>query len=72
MGITYPKAIMSRTELEELGIPRTLLERAYADPKQTFAQKLNPLKKHSKIIFMTDGFEEWRQKQADIERRGRR
>ena len=62
---------MSRTELEGLGIPRTLLERAYEDPKQTFAQKLNPSKKHSKIIFMTEGFEAWRMKQAELERKAR-
>lgn len=72
MGITYPKAIMSRTELEAIGIPRTLLERAYADPRQDFAHKLNPTKKHSKIIFLTEGFEAWRLKQADVERKGRR
>ena len=71
MKIEYPKAVMSRSELEEMGIPRGILERAYADPKQDFAQKVNPMLKHSKIMFVTEGFEAWRQKQQQLERRAR-
>lgn len=71
MEIKYPKPVMSRTELEELGIPRGLLELAYADPKQDFAQKVDPTRKHSKILFITEGFETWRQKRQELERKAK-
>lgn len=71
MAIKYPKAVMSRTELEAMGIPRGLLEIAYADPKQDFAQKVDPTRKHSKIMFITEGFEAWRVKRQENERKAR-
>lgn len=42
----YPKAIMRRKELVEMGFPYELLDRAYRAPGQKFAQKINPYKKH--------------------------
>ena len=72
MKINYPKAVMSRTELEALGIPRGLLEIAYADPKQDFAQKVDPTRKRSKIMFVTEGFEAWRLKRLELERKAAR
>ena len=71
MAIKYPKAVMSRTELEAMGSPRGLLEIAYADPKQDFAQKVDPTRKHSKIMFITEGFEAWRVKRQENERKAR-
>ena len=60
----YPKPIMKRTELMDMGFPETYLDRAYASEGQTFATKMNPLKPKSPVIYDTKGFEEWRQ--ADI------
>ncbi len=72
MEIIYPKAVMTRSELEELGIPRGILEAAYEDPKQDFAQKVNSALKSSKIMYITAGFEAWRQRRQEMERKGRR
>lgn len=72
MEIKYPKPIMSRSELMELGIPRGMLEIAYADPNQTFAQKVNPANPHSKVVYITEGFEAWRKKRFEMEMKARR
>ncbi len=62
----YPKAIMSLKEMQELGFPKTLLLRSRMEPGQTFAFKKNPAVTTSPILFDTEGFEKWRQKQARI------
>lgn len=61
--MNYPKLLMSRNELINFGISRTELEIAYLAPGQTFAKKVNPLKKNSPIKYDTEGFEKWRQKE---------
>lgn len=38
----YPKAIMTTSELKEMGFTRTYLERAYHSKSNTFATKVNP------------------------------
>lgn len=65
----YPKQIMSKPELERMGFPKALLQRAYRDKNQRFAQRVNPLNEKSTIIFDTTGFEEWRQQQIKMETR---
>jgi len=65
----YSKPFMTKGELIRAGIPRELLEQAYADKKQRFAMKLNPHKKSSNIVYETEEFEKWRLKQIDIQRR---
>lgn len=65
----YPKQIMSKPELERMGFPKALLQRAYRDKNQTFAQRVNPLNEKSTIIFDTAGFEAWRQQQIKMEAR---
>ncbi len=69
----YPKPIMSRNELiTQMGLPESMLMRAFATPGQTFAWKANPAHKRSPILFDTDGFEEWRIKECHVQERARR
>ena len=63
----YPKPVMSIKELAQMGFPRTFLMNAYYEKGQTFAQKANPLKKTSLIIFDTEAFEKWRLKRLKME-----
>ena len=63
----YPKPIMKRTELMEMGFPETYLNRAYASKGQTFATKMNPLKKKSPVLYDTAGFERWRQEEIKMQ-----
>ena len=64
----YPKPIMRKTELMAIfGFPEEFLDRAYRQRGQTFAQKLNPTKRNSPIIFDTVGFEKWRMSQLQME-----
>lgn len=65
----YPKQIMSKPELERMGFPRAFLEKAYKDKSQDFAQKINPGKKTSTVIFETEGFERWRMQQLEMEKK---
>ena len=65
----YSKPFMKKNELIKAGVPRELLEQAYADKKQRFAYKLNPHIKNSHIVYETEEFEKWRLKQIDIQRR---
>lgn len=64
----YPKPIMRKTELmKQLGFPEELLDRAYRQKGQDFAQKINPAKRGSPIIFDTAKFEKWRMEQLIME-----
>ena len=63
----YPKAVMKKTELEKMGFPEEFLFRAYRVRGQTFAQKLNPAKRNSPILFDTSGFDKWRMNQLELE-----
>lgn len=63
----YPKPFMKTSELAKLGIPRQMLMDAYREKGQRFAQKINPGKKTSPLIFETSEFEKWRMKQLEME-----
>ena len=66
----YPKPFMRLKELHKMGIPKEFLLEAYRTKGQTFAQKINPLKSNSPIIFDTDGFEKWRISRCKVENAG--
>ena len=63
----YPKPMMKTSELRKMGFPEELLYVAYLSKGQRFAQKINPLKKNSAIVFDTAEFEKWRIKQLVAE-----
>lgn len=65
----YPKPIMKITELNEMGFPKEFLMVAYRTKGQDFAQKVNPLKRNSPIIFETEKFEKYRLKKLAMENR---
>lgn len=67
--MVYPKPYMRKRELVRMGIPSEMLDRAYRSKGQRFAQKIDPTKSNSPILFDTDGFERWRMKQMNIEQR---
>ena len=58
--MVYQKPFMRLQELHRLGLPKEFLFTAYRSKGQTFAQKIDPTKPNSPIIFDTDGFEKWR------------
>lgn len=62
----YPKKVMKKTELMEIGFPEEMLLRASREKGQTFAFKMNPLAKNSSLLFDTDGFEKWRLQQVKL------
>lgn len=70
--MTYPKQVMRLSELEALGFPKEMLMRAYNSREQNFANKVNPFKKNSPIIFDVEGFENWRLKQVRASKGGLR
>ena len=63
----YPKEIMRKSELAEMGFPEEFLDRAYRFKGQDFAQKIDPSKRNSPLIFDTEGLEEWRKRQIKME-----
>lgn len=63
----YEKAIMRLTELKKKGFPEEFLLRAYRIRGQRFAQKQNPFKRNSPIIFDTEEFEKWRQREMKLQ-----
>lgn len=56
----YAKPVMRLQELVKMGFPETFLLDAYRSHGQTFAQKKDPNKVNSPIIFDTEEFEKWR------------
>lgn len=68
----YPKPVMHKTELLDMGFTRTYLDRAIAAPGQTFAWPINPANKSSPVLFDTEGFERWRLKEVAMRERARR
>lgn len=58
----YPKQIMRKTELMEMGFPEEYLMRIYRTKGQDVACKVNPSCANSPIIFDTEGLEKWRSK----------
>lgn len=65
----YPSPIMKLRELMQLGFPEEFLLTAYRTKGQDFAQKINPTKKNSPIIFDTEKFEDYRMKKLAMENR---
>lgn len=66
--LKYPRQIMRLSEMkEQMGFPEELLLNAYRTKGQKFAQKINPMKKNSPIIFYTEEFEKWRMKIQETE-----
>lgn len=71
--MNYPRELMRKTELQrECHLSPELLEKAYRTPGQDFAFKMDPTKKNSPILFMTDGLERWIQKRIQMEQRARK
>ncbi|MCB6414522.1 hypothetical protein LI221_05485 [Faecalimonas umbilicata] len=68
----YPKEIMRKSDLIKMGFPEELLDRAYRCRGQAFAQKIDPSKKNSPLIFDTAGFERWRLDQIKAEQQSMR
>lgn len=62
----YPKRIMRKSELIKLGFSKTQLEIAYLSKGQSFARKINPLKRNSPILFDTEGLEKFLQRQSKL------
>ena len=63
----YPKAVMRMQELVKMGFPETFLMAAYRSRGQTFAQKKDPNKSNSPILFDTEEFDKWRIRRLKIE-----
>ena len=55
----FPKPIMTISELNEMGFSKESLLTAYRAKGQTFARKLNPQSRNSKIEFDTTEFYKW-------------
>ena len=64
----FEKRFMKRSELLAMGLPETMLDRAYRDPKQDFAVKQNPVKPNSPIIYDTDAPKKWWDRQIRTQR----
>lgn len=76
--MTYPKPVMSKPELMQMGFPRTLMDRAFRERGQKMAWRINPKNNRSTILFDTEEFEKWRIGQSKLlnmevpdEKRGR-
>lgn len=66
--MTFPKACMSIDELADFtGLSRDYLLEAYRRRDNNFAKKLNPAARNSKIVFDTEKFEQWWEKQIKME-----
>lgn len=66
MTIQYPKEILKKAEMMDLGFPEEMLLRATQEKNQNFAFKLNPLAKNSPWMFITSGFDQWLQEQIKL------
>lgn len=66
----YSKPIMSRSELIKMGFPREYLDRAYRSKANNFASKMNPTARNSPILFDTELFEVWRQREIKAQKGG--
>ena len=64
----FEKRFMKRSELVAMGLPAAMLDRAFRDPKQTFAVKQNPIKPNSTIIYDTDALKKWWDRQIRTQR----
>lgn len=68
----YPKNVMNRKELIQMGFSESYLMRALSTPDQTFAWRQNPANRTSPILFDTAGFEEWRVKDCQMQEKARK
>ena len=68
----YPSQIMKISDLEQMGFPKEYLLRAYHSRGQTFATKMNPAKRKSPIIFNTEGFDKWMQREIKAQQSAER
>lgn len=57
--MVYPKPFMRLQEMCGMGLSKEFLMDAYRSKGQTFAQKLNPMKSNSPIVFDTVEFDKW-------------
>lgn len=65
--MNYPKPVMRKAELIEMGIAEAFLDRAFRAKGQTFAWKATN-KRNSPILFDTEGFEKYRLTQCGLGR----
>lgn len=63
----YPKPMMRLKELMAMGIPESMLMNAYREVGQNFAQKIDPKRSNSPIVFDTAEFDKWRMKMQRAE-----
>lgn len=63
----YPKTMMKIKELMDRGIPESMLMNAYREKGQNFAQKIDPKRPNSPIVFDTAEFDKWRMKMQRAE-----
>lgn len=63
----YPKPMMRLKELMAMGIPESMLMNAYREKGQNFAQKIDPKRSNSPIVFDTEEFDKWRLKMLQTE-----
>ena len=54
----YPRPIMKKTELQEMGFPRDFLTKAYL--KGGIAWKADPIKRNSAVLYDTQALEKYR------------
>lgn len=64
--MNYPKKVMRKNELIEMGFPEEFLLRASVEKADRIAWKINPVKKNSPLLFDTEALEKWRLRQAEI------
>lgn len=63
----YEKPVMKIKELVAMGFPKEMLMNAYRYPGQRFAQKIDPAKKNSPIVFNTEEFDKWLRRRQKTE-----
>lgn len=60
----YPKQVMKKSELVAMGFTDEYLMYVYRNNRNAIAWKMNPTKINSAILFDTEEFEKFRQRQA--------
>lgn len=64
--MNYPKKVMRKNELMDMGFPEEFLLRASVEKTDRIAWKVNPVKRNSPLLFDTEALEKWRLRQAEI------
>lgn len=67
----YPKQVMKKAELKEMGFAEEYLMYVYRKNNKAIAWKMNPTKINSPILYDTEEFEKFRKAQANCNKRGR-